>query len=143
MNFTVTVLQGIHAERQHVYLKTILFCYLIPLHDKTLEIVSQYEPWRIRFFSSNLLPFYIRNYTRNSSLCFHQNGSVNRQSQISSISFLDSIRYSTQIMLQCDIEIVQRYLLLVYSISLIKTIHLLLYRLKGLTQWGHKINHAK
>ena len=96
---------------------------------KPSKLYPNTSPVESNFLSSNLLPFYIRNHTRNSSLCFHQNGSVNRRSQISLISFLDYIRYSTQIMFQCEIEIVQRYFLLVYSISLINS-----YRLKGLTQ---------
>ena len=116
--------------------KNKLFLVFKKIHCmiKPPKLYPNTSPVEFDFLSSNLLPFYIRNHTRNSSLCFHENDSVNSRSQISLISFLDYIRYSMQIMLLCEIEIVQRYLLLVYSISLIKTIHLLLYRLKGLTQ---------
>ena len=68
------------------------------------------------FFASDLVPFSNGNYSRNSSEFFPQNGGQSRQSQIFLLSFLKNIKYKTKFTLPTDTKILNRYVLLVYSI---------------------------
>ena len=61
-----------------------------------------------------MLPFSIGNHTQNTSAFFIENGSMNSQSQIDMIVFLENVRYETKFTLLSDTDIVYRYLLLVY-----------------------------
>ena len=135
MNFTVTVLQGIHAERQHVYLKTNLFFFFkIPLHDKIPEIVSEYEPCRIRF--SKFKSAAILYQKPHSELLFVFPPKCQRKSPVP--NKLDFISWLHQIQYANYASMWYRNSSEIFIVSIFKP-STVSYRLKGLTQWGHKI----